>query len=89
MTKRLQVLLEDAELREIQRTARAKRMTTAEWVRQSLRAARESEPRSDASSKLEAVRKAMTYSFPTGDIDQLLAEIEGGYLGERPGRDAR
>jgi hypothetical protein len=82
------VLLEDAELREIQRTARAKRMTTAEWVRQSLRAARQEGVGSDPYSKLEAVRKAMTHSFPTGDIAQLLAEIEGGYTGEHSSRDA-
>lgn len=39
MSKRLQVLLDEAELREIQRIARAQRMTAAEWVRQAIRAA--------------------------------------------------
>jgi hypothetical protein len=33
MGKRLQVLIEDAEYRQIQRVARARRMTVAEWVR--------------------------------------------------------
>ncbi len=37
MSRRLQVLLEDAELRELPRAARAGRMTVAEWVRQALR----------------------------------------------------
>ena len=41
MTKRLQVLMDDDELRSIQRLARKERMTTAEWVRQRLREARE------------------------------------------------
>ena len=37
MSKRLQVILDDAELREIQRIARRQRLTVAEWVRQALR----------------------------------------------------
>jgi len=88
VTKRLQVLVDDAELREIQRTARAPRGSTAEWVRQSLRAARETGGGPDPRSKLEAVRTAVQHSFPVGDIDEMLAEIEGGYLGDRPGQGA-
>jgi hypothetical protein len=78
VTKRLQVLLDDTELREIQRFARERRMTTAEWVRQSLRKARDSDARSDPRTKLEAVRTAAAYSFPIADIDSLLVEIEQG-----------
>lgn len=80
MTKRLQVLLEEPELREIQRVARAQRMTVAEWVRQALRAARRREPTIDANKKMKAIRAATRHSFPTADIDQMLAEIESGYL---------
>jgi hypothetical protein len=29
--------------------------------------------------KLAAIRTAAAFSFPTADIDTLLAEIEGGY----------
>jgi hypothetical protein len=81
MSKRLQVLLEEPELREIQRAARAQRMTVAEWVRQALRGARRREPTIDAKKKLKAIRAAARHSFPTADIDQMLAEIESGYLG--------
>ena len=81
MSKRLQVLLEEDELREIQRIARARRMTVAEWVRQALRLAAESEPLREASKKLEVVRAAARHSFPTGDIEQMLGEIERGYVG--------
>lgn len=81
MSKRLQVLLEERELREIQRAARAQRMTVAEWVRQALRAARRREPTIDANKKMKAIRAAARHSFPTADIDQMLAEIESGYLG--------
>lgn len=79
MTKRLQVLLDDAELRDLQRAARARRMTTAEWVRQALRAARRQEPLGDGAKKLEAIRAAARYAFPTGDIGEVLDDIERGY----------
>ena len=84
MTKRLQVLFPDDEFREIRRAARRRRLTVAEWVRQALRAARAAEQGPDAGRKLEVVREAARHSFPTGDIDQMLAEIEHGYV-----RDAR
>jgi hypothetical protein len=79
MSKRLQVILDDAELREIRQTARRHRLTVAEWVRQALRAARRQEPRSDATRKLAVVRAAASHSFPSGSIDRVLAEIESGY----------
>ncbi len=79
MTKRLQVLFEDDELLELQRLARRHRMTTAEWVRRSLRAARDAELGADVGQKLSAVRTAAAFSFPTGDIETMLDEIERGY----------
>jgi hypothetical protein len=83
MTKRLQVLLDESELRDIQRLARAQRMTVAEWVRGALRAARRREPHGDIGKKLEVVRSAVRYAYPTADIETMLGEIERGYLGER------
>lgn len=79
MTKRLQVLFEDDELAEIQRLAKRQRKTTAAWVRDALRAARASEGYAEPEPKLRAVREAMTYSYPTGDITELLGDIERGY----------
>ena len=79
MSKRLQVLLAEAEWREIQRAARSHRMTVAEWVRQSLRAARRSESSGDPGRKLAAVRAAVQHSYPAPDISQMLEEIERGY----------
>ena len=84
MSKRLQVLLEEAELAEIRKHARRQRLTTAEWVRQALRAARRSEPGTDAKKKLATVRSAAGQAFPTADVDQMLAEIERGALGGTP-----
>jgi hypothetical protein len=82
MSKRLQVLLDEAELRDIQRLARAQRMSVAEWVRGALRAARRREPLGDVGKKLEVVRSAARHAFPTGDIDAVLGEIELGYTGQ-------
>jgi hypothetical protein len=84
MAKRLQVILQDPEYREIQRVARSRRMSIAEWVRQALAVARRQEPLGNVSQKLEAIRAAARHSFPTADIDTMLAEIEAGYLGKRP-----
>ena len=82
MSSRLQVVLDAKELAEIQRFARQQRMTTAEWVRQALRAARRATPSVDAKKKLAAVRAARHHAFPAPDIDQMLREIERGYQGE-------
>jgi hypothetical protein len=83
MSKRLQVILEDSELREIQRIAKRSRMTVAEWVRQALRSARAGESSGDPALKFEAVRKAARHEFPTADIGEMLGEIEKGYLENR------
>jgi hypothetical protein len=81
MSKRLQVLLEEAELADIRRAARRQRLSTAAWVRQALRAARRAEPQVDDKRKLAVVRAAARHAFPAPDVDQMLAEIERGYLG--------
>jgi hypothetical protein len=80
MTKRLQVLFEDDELAEIQRVAKGERKTTAAWVRDALRAARTSAAYPGPEPKLRAVREALTYAYPTGEIDDILADIERGYV---------
>lgn len=82
MSKRLQVLVDETELDEIRQAARSHRMTVAEWVRQALRDAREREPQRGTEAKLDAIRQAARHEYPTADIDQMLAEIERGYLGQ-------
>ena len=81
MTKRLQVLFDDNEYRDIQHTARENRMTVAEWVRQTLRNDRLGRDRA-VDTKLKAVADAARHRFPTTDIDVILREIEGGYFAE-------
>ncbi len=84
MTKRLQVLFEDDELSEIQALARRRRQTTAAFVRDALRAARESMEYPSVETKLRAIREAVGHAYPAGDVDTIRAEIERGYLGDTP-----
>ena len=83
MSKRLQVIFEDEELREIQKIAKKKRMTVAEWVRGTLRAARRGESTGDPDRKLKAIQAASRHSFPSGNIQTMLKDIEAGYAGKR------
>jgi len=84
MSKRLQVILQDQEYREIQRVARSRHMSIAEWVRQALDLARRREPTDSMEKKLEAVRRAARCQYPSGNIDSMLAEIEAGYTAGLP-----
>lgn len=81
MSKRLQVILDDAEYRDLARAARRARVTLSAWVREALRGARRSEPVGDTATKLRVVREAARHRFPAPDIDTMLAEIERGYTG--------
>ena len=76
MDKRLHVTLSDAKFREIQKMARSKRMSLAEWARQALDQARHREHLEGISKKLAVIRAAAQHTFPTRDIDEALSEIE-------------
>ncbi|MBI3644390.1 MAG: antitoxin [Acidobacteriales bacterium] len=80
MAKRLQVILLDPEYREIQRMARSRHMTIAEWVRQALDLARRGESLGDVGKKLEVIRAAARHDYPVSDIGGMLAEVERGYI---------
>ncbi len=79
MTRRLQVLLEDDELAEIQELARRRHQTTAAWVREALRVARDTTAHPETGRRLRAVREAAAHAYPAGDVDEMLLEIESGY----------
>jgi hypothetical protein len=79
MSKRLQVVLPDGEMAEIRRLARREHLSVAEWVRPVLREARATRSAAGVEAKLRSVRRAVQYSFPTADMEQMLAEIERGY----------
>ena len=81
MSKRLQVLVPDQEMSDIRRLAKREHLTVGEWVRGVLREARSSRSVIEPESKLKSIRRAVQYSFPTADMDQMLKEIERGYEG--------
>lgn len=82
MSKRLQVILSDQEYAEIREAAERQRLTISEWVRRSLARQRAGEPTVHVKRKLEVIRCAAAYKDgPAVDIEQVLAEIERGYLG--------
>jgi hypothetical protein len=80
MSKRLQVIVDDAELRGYRRAAKRAGMTLSEWVRQTLRRAERETDVGDPRRKLEAIHRAALVNGPTADIEQMLAEIEQGQL---------
>ena len=77
MPKRLQILLDEEEYKEIQRVARRQRMSLAEWVRQALRQARSGHAGS-VEAKLRVIADASRHEFPTADMEVMLQEIEAG-----------
>jgi hypothetical protein len=79
MSKRLQIILQDAEYREIRRIARSRHLSIAEWVRNALALARNHEPFGDSGKKLEVIRAATRHDYPTADVGRILEEIESGY----------
>jgi len=80
MSKRLQVVVGEADLERYERTARASGLTVSEWVRQALRVAQRETSDGDVDAKLAAIRKAAGYNFPETDIETMLAEIETAQL---------
>lgn len=80
MSTRLQVVFDERELEEIRAAAAREGLTVSEWVRQSLRRARRASGAGDPARKLAVIRAGAGHAFPTADIDQMLAEIESGYL---------
>ena len=79
MSKRLQVIVDDTEYRDLQKAARRRGVTVSQWVRDAIRSVRRSEPSIDAARKLSVVREAARHTYPAPDIDDMLAEIERGY----------
>jgi hypothetical protein len=79
MSKRLQVIVDDTEYRDLQKAARRRGVTVSQWVRDAIRAVRRLEPSGDATRKLSIVREAARHSYPAPDIEHMLAEIERGY----------
>lgn len=72
--------MDASEYAEIEAAAERQGETVSQWVRATLRKARAEQPKQEQARKLAALRNALGHDFPTGDIDELLAETERGYL---------
>jgi negative regulator of replication initiation len=84
MSKRLQVLVDEAEYQQLRRAAKRRGITVSDWVRQVLRSAARAEPAGSADRKLATIRAAARHAFPTADVTDMLAEIERGYATALP-----
>lgn len=84
MSHRLQVLLDPDEIAAIRAAARRRRLTVSEYVRATLREARQEEPASGVSEKLMLVREAAAHAYPTADPEEMEAEIARGYAEGAP-----
>ncbi|HEV8238480.1 MAG TPA: CopG family transcriptional regulator [Thermoanaerobaculia bacterium] len=82
MSKRLQVLLDEEDFAEVQRAARERRVSVADWVRDAIRLAKREQPSSSPERKIAAIRAAAQHQGPTADIDVMLEEIERGYVSD-------
>jgi hypothetical protein len=84
MSKRLQVIVDDAELTRFRRAAGRAGLTLSEWARQALRRGERDGATRTYEEKMEAVRRAVEWGerdgAPAPPIEQMLEEIERGYL---------
>ena len=72
MSHRLQVLVPEALDRRIRNAAHRGRLSAGAWVRQAIERALQEDHRGDPLDQLARL------GAPTGDIEQMLAEIEAG-----------
>ena len=72
MSHRLQILVTEALNRRVQKAAQRSRLSAGAWVRQAIEHALRDGHRGDP---LDALARL---GGPTGDIDQVLAEIDAG-----------
>ena len=79
MSKRLQVVVGEADFARYEETARSLGLTLSEWARQVLRSAAAEVSRGDVDAKRAALERAARFSFPAPDIEEMLSEIERGY----------
>ena len=78
MSKRLQVLVSEEEFATFRVVARRGHLSVGEWVRGALRRAAAEADVGSADEKIKAIREALQYAGPTGDIDVMNAQIAEG-----------
>jgi hypothetical protein len=78
MSTRLQIVASDAEAASLRQAARRAGLTLSEWARRALRAARDAEAGPSRTTRLDALDRALACNHPTGNIAEMLADIERG-----------
>ena len=66
-------------MKALREDARRHGVTVSEYVRRALKESRRDTASGEPSRKLAAVRAALKHEYPTGSIEEMLSEIEGGY----------
>ncbi len=79
MSIRLQVILDDEEMQELKGRAEQDQVTVSAWVRRAIKHEMRERPGKRASEKLDIIRSSASYEFPTGDYEEMAAEVESGY----------
>lgn len=88
MSKRLQVVVGEADLKRYERSAQASGQTLSEWARQAMNVAERERSSGDVEAKLAAIRRAAAHNgHQEVDIDTMIAEIEMGRRQDLPGLD--
>ena len=78
MSKRLQVIIDDDEYVALAKAARERSTPISEFVRESVRETLAKRVGPSPEERLATVLRYTRFTGPTGDIEQILAEIERG-----------
>jgi hypothetical protein len=78
VSKRLQIVVPDDEYRAITRAARRRGKPVSQIVRESLKRTLSEEADDDPERRIAAVLRFARFVGPTGDIEEILADIERG-----------
>ena len=78
VSRRLQIVMADEEYQALARAARRRGQAISQVVRDSVRRTVAEEPAMDPDRRIAAVLRFARFAGPTGDVQQLLAEIDRG-----------
>ena len=78
MSTRLQIVMSEEEAARLHRCAARSGLSLSEWARRAMRRFEGEQCGPSAHEKLRALDRALGCAHPTGDIDQILDEIETG-----------
>jgi hypothetical protein len=74
----LQIVMPDEEYQALARAARRRGQSVSQIVRDSVRRTVAEQPAIDPDRRIAAVLRFARFAGPTGDVEQLLSEIEQG-----------